>query len=136
MWFIFALISVISWGTADLFYKMGTDPEDKYSHLKIVIMVGLVMGIHGFGYIIYNGISYNPINMIRYIPVTSMYILSMTIGYVGLRYIELSISSPLGNSSGAVAALLTFIFLGETMNIMQFSAVVVISMGMIILGYL
>ncbi|MDU5083118.1 EamA family transporter [uncultured Tissierella sp.] len=136
MWFISALISVVSWGIADLFYKMGTDPKDKYSHLKIVIMVGLVMGIHGFGYMIFNKISYNPINIIRYIPVTSMYILSMTIGYMGLRYIELSISSPLGNSSGAVAALLTFIFLGETMNILQFAAVAIISVGMIILGFL
>ncbi|MBU5313702.1 EamA family transporter [Tissierella carlieri] len=136
MWFIFALISVVSWGIADLFYKMGTDPKDKYSHLKIVIMVGLVMGIHGFGYMIFNKISYNPINIIRYIPVTSMYILSMTIGYMGLRYIELSISSPLGNSSGAVAALLTFVFLGETMNILQFAAVAIISVGMIILGFL
>ncbi|MCQ4924351.1 EamA family transporter [Tissierella carlieri] len=136
MWFIFALISVVSWGIADLFYKMGTDPKDKYSHLKIVIMVGLVMGIHGFGYMIFNKISYNPINIIRYIPVTSMYILSMTIGYMGLRYIELSISSPLGNSSGAVAALLTFVFLGETMNTLQFSAVAIISVGMIILGFL
>ena len=136
MWFISALISVVSWGIADLFYKMGTDPKDKYSHLKIVIMVGLVMGIHGFGYMIFNKISYNPINIIRYIPVTSMYILSMTIGYMGLRYIELSISSPLGNSSVAVAALLTFIFLGETMNILQFAAVAIISVGMIILGFL
>lgn len=136
MWFIFALISVVSWGAADLFYKMGTDPKDKYSHLKIAIMVGLVMGIHGFGYILYTGTSYNPINIIRYIPVSSMYILSMVIGYAGLRYIELSISSPLGNSSGAVAALLTFFFLGETMNGLQFSAVTIITVGMVVLGYL
>lgn len=139
MWFIFALIALLSWGTADLFYKIGTDPEDKLSHYKIVIMVGLVMGAHAFLYILYNlynGISYNPINIIIYLPVTSMYILSMTIGYIGLRYLELSIVSPLSNSSGAVAAVLTFIFLGQTMGGLQFFAVAIITIGIISLGKL
>lgn len=136
MWFIFAIISLISWGTADLFYKMGTDPKDKYSHYKIVIMVGLVMGIHAVSYIIYNDISYDPMNMIVYLPVSSMYILSMTIGYVGLRYLELSIVSPLSNSSGAVAAILTFVFLGQTMGPIQFFAVTIITLGIILLAKL
>lgn len=136
MWFAFAIISLISWGTADLFYKMGTNPKDKYSHLRIVIMVGLVMGLHAFSYIIYNGISYDPINMIIYLPVSSMYILSMTIGYVGLRYLELSIVSPLSNSSGAVAAVLTYIFLGQTMGKLQFFAVTIITIGIILLAKL
>ncbi|OLS03801.1 EamA family transporter [Tissierella creatinophila] len=136
MWFIFAIITLLSWGTADLFYKMGTDPKDKYSHLKIVIMVGLVMGIHAVSYILYNGISYNPINMIKYLPVSSMYIISMTIGYVGLRYLELSIVSPLSNSSGAVAAILTFLFLGQTMGRLQFFAVTIITLGIILLAKL
>ena len=39
-----------------------------------------------------------------YLPVSVLYILSMTLGYVGLRYIELSISSPICNSSGALVA--------------------------------
>ena len=71
--------------------------------------------------------------MIRYLPVTSMYILSMTIGYIGLRYLELSIVSPLSNSSGAVAAVLTFIFLGQTMGRLQLFAVVIITIGIIML---
>lgn len=139
MWFIFALIALLSWGTADLFYKMGTDPKDKLSHYKIVIMVGLVMGTHAFLYILYNlsnGIIYNPVNIIKYLPVSSMYILSMTIGYIGLRYLELSIVSPLSNSSGAVAAVLTFIFLGQTMGKLQFFAVTIITIGIILLGKL
>ena len=35
-----------------------------------------------------------------------LYIVSMALGYVGLRYIELSISSPICNSSGALVAVL------------------------------
>lgn len=140
MWFIFALISLISWGFADLFYKIGTDPKDKYSHYKIVMMVGLVMGLHAFGYIIFNkinyGLTYNPINIVKYLPVSSMYIISMTIGYAGLRYLELSIVSPLSNSSGAVAAVLTYLFLGQTMGKLQFFAVTIITIGIILLAKL
>ncbi len=41
-----------------------------------------------------------------YLPVSLLYISSMAMGYVGLRYIELSISSPICNSSGALVAVL------------------------------
>jgi hypothetical protein len=43
---IFALLTTFSWAFADLFYKKGAVPDDKESHIKTVIMVGLVMGIH------------------------------------------------------------------------------------------
>ena len=46
MWFVFALITTLAWGAADLFYKKGADEQDKYSHLKTAMMVGIVMGIH------------------------------------------------------------------------------------------
>ena len=53
MWFIFSLITALAWGGSDLFSKMGTNPRDKYSHWRMVIMVGLVMGIHAIIYTIY-----------------------------------------------------------------------------------
>ena len=112
MWFVFALLTFFAWGTADLFYKKGTDPNDRYSHLKIVCIVGFVMGLHAVGYMLTNGIAFVPLDLIRYLPVSVLYILSMAIGYVGLRYIELSISSPVQNSSGAVTCLLLLIFFG------------------------
>ena len=45
MWFILALAATLGWGCADLFYKRGTDEDDRYSHLKIAVWVGLVMGV-------------------------------------------------------------------------------------------
>ncbi|MCA9766514.1 MAG: EamA family transporter [Carnobacterium sp.] len=134
MWFLFTLVAIFSWGAADLFYKKGSNPKDPYSHLRIVIMVGSVMGIHAIYTLLFTGITYDPMNIIRYLPVSSMYILSMTIGYIGLRYLELSISSPIMNSSGAIASLLTFIFLGQVMTGIQFFAVALISVGIILLS--
>lgn len=134
MWFLFAIVSVLAWGTADLFYKKGSDPKDKYSYLKIVIMVGAVMGIHAVYVMLTSGVVYEPINMLTYLPVSSMYILSMAVGYAGLRFLELSISSPVQNSSGAISGLLTFIFLGQSMTGIQFFAVGLITIGVILLS--
>ena len=55
-----------------------------------------------------------------------MYIASMTIGYFGLRYLELSVSSPVQNASGAVACLLCLIFLGDTMDLITSVGVVLV----------
>ena len=134
MWFLFAIVSVLAWGTADLFYKKGSDPKDKYSYLKIVIMVGAVMGIHAVYVMLTSGVVYDPSNMITYLPLSALYILSMAVGYAGLRFLELSISSPVQNSSGAVSGLLTFIFLGQSMTGLQFFAVGLITVGVILLS--
>jgi drug/metabolite transporter (DMT)-like permease len=134
MWFLFAIVSVLAWGTADLFYKKGSDPKDKYSYLKIVIMVGAVMGIHAVYIMLTSGVVYDPGNMITYLPVSALYILSMAVGYAGLRFLELSISSPVQNSSGAISGLLTFIFLGQSMTGLQFFAVGLITIGVILLS--
>lgn len=136
MWFIFAVVTALSWGGADLFYKKGSDSEDKLSHWKIVVMVGLVMGIHAFSYMILKGIQFDPYDMVRYIPVSSMYILSMTIGYIGLRYLELSIASPVQNSSGAITAILLAIFFQQDLNVFDISGIVLVTIGVVGLGIL
>lgn len=136
MWFVPALITVLAWGTADLFYKKGNDPTESNSALKTVVMVGLVMGLHAILYMmVFQGVKFDWKNIILYSPVSAMYILSMTIGYVGLRYIELSISSPISNSSGAVSAMMSFFILGSRMTIIQFIAVGAISVGIFLLSY-
>lgn len=136
MWFIFALITTLAWGSADLFYKKGSNPDDKFSHIKIVIMVGIVMGLHGFYYMITNHINFSPLQMIKYFPVSFFYILSMTIGYIGLRYIELSISSPIQNSSGAVTAILLLIFFKQDLGMLEIAGIMIISIGVFSLAVL
>ena len=41
MWFIFALLTTLAWGLAELFYKKGARQDEKYAHLKICICVGI-----------------------------------------------------------------------------------------------
>lgn len=136
MWFICALFSTLAWGTADLFYKKGADENDKFSHLKTSMIVGFIMGGHAIATLLISGVDYNPVNLIKYFPVSAMYILSMTVGYFGLRYLELSISSPIQNSSGAVCCILCLVVLGQTMDILSTVAVVLICLGVVFLGLL
>lgn len=134
MWFILALVTALFWGGSDLFSKMGTDPRDKYSHLRIIIMVGGVMGIHGIVMFFLHYEEFDPMSILRYLPVSACYIISMAIGYIGLRYLDLSVSSPVCNSSGAVAAVMCFLFLGQTMTWLQVGAVALVVLGVILLS--
>ena len=136
MWFVYATITLLLWAVADLFYKKGAKEEDKYSHLKTGIMVGLVMGIHAVIYIITQGVTFQLIDIIKYLPVSFFYIASMIIGYKGLRYIELSISSPIQNSSGIVAALLLFIVFKDALGALDIIGIIIIGIGVAALSYL
>ena len=107
MWFWLSLIALLCWSGSDLFSKIGCQSEtDKYSHLKMVTAVGVVMGLHAAYEIFIGGTQVTWHVIWTYLPVSLLYISSMAMGYVGLRYIELSISSPICNSSGALVAVL------------------------------
>lgn len=136
MWFVFALITTLSWGAADLFYKKGADEDDRYSHLKTAMMVGLVMGLHAIFTLIFGDINYDPINLLVYFPVSLMYISSMVIGYFGLKYLELSIASPIQNASGAVAAILCLVFLRQIPDTLSIFGIILICGGVFALGIL
>ena len=136
-WFICALFCLLFWGGADLFYKMGADESDRYSHLKTSICVGVVMGIHAISQLIMKrDLQYDFRNLFIYLPVSFFYIVSMTVGYLGLRYLELSVSSPIQNSSGAVSCILLLIVLGESLTLPTSAAVILITGGVFALGYL
>ena len=138
MWFWFAVIALLCWSGSDLFSKIGCqNGEDKYSHLKMVMAVGLVMGLHAGYEIFINKVPITGEILLMYLPVSILYILSMAIGYLGLRYIELSISSPICNSSGAIVAILTLITvgIGDDLPPVALVAVALVCVGVIALGY-
>ena len=137
MWFWFAIIALLCWSGSDLFSKIGCqDARDKYSHLKMVMAVGLVMGIHAAYEVFVGGVEINASILLIYLPVSLLYISSMAMGYLGLRYIELSISSPICNSSGAIVAILSFATMGAAAELpaLAFVAVALVCIGVISLG--
>ena len=136
MWFWLSLIALLCWSGSDLFSKIGCQGEDdKLSHLKMVIAVGAVMGLHAAYEVFIGGAEISVGVFLTYLPVSLLYISSMTVGYLGLRYIELSISSPICNPSGALVAVLCLITggIGEIVP-MQLAATALVCAGVIGLG--
>ena len=124
-WFICALICIVGWGFADLFYKKGTEENDRYSHLKIAVWVGLVMGVAAFAMLPFSETSFSVpgliVNAAKYSPASLCYIVSMVIGYAGLRYLEVSIVSPVQNASGAMSAVFMMVYFLVVGRISSFS---------------
>ena len=136
MWFVLSIVALLCWSGSDLFSKIGCrDARDKYAHLKMVMAVGVVMGLHAAYEIFVTGTEITMSIIFTYLPVSLLYIISMALGYVGLRYIELSISSPICNSSGALVAILSLATGGlAAINGWQLGAVVLVCAGVIGLG--
>ena len=136
MWLIYTLATTLLWGLAELFYKKGALEREKYSHLKICVMVGAVMGLHAVYTLLTSDIGYNPMNLIAYLPVSACYILSMAFSFFGMRFIEESISDPIENTSGALCSLMCVIFLGEAISLPVGVAIAIIAVGVVGIGYL
>ncbi len=131
MWFWLALITLLCWSGSDVFSKIGCrEKSDRYSSLKMVMAVGVVMGVHALYEIVIGGVEINGEVMLRYLPVSLLYIGSMTLGYVGLKYIELSVSSPICNSSGALVAVLSLIFIDSD----GYSPLALVAVGLVCVG--
>ena len=157
LYFVFALIALLCWSGSDLFSKKGTDEKDKNSHWKVTFAVGLIMGIHFIITLIGGKIIGDPesvpkfvaslfytdfqvMDFFKYLPVAALYIFAMVLGYIGLRYIELSISSPICNCSGSLALLLCVIIfpiIGAdpiVLDVWSIIGVVAITIGIIAIG--
>ncbi len=158
MFYIFSILALLCWSGSDLFSKMGTREKDKNSHWKVVFAVGLIMGIHFFitligGAIIDNTVGVDAVpkmvasifytdfklmDFVYYLPIAALYIFAMVLGYIGLRYIELSISSPICNSSGALAFILCLIFgltSTEDITVTTIVGIAMITVGIVALGF-
>ncbi len=135
-WLFFSVATALLWGTAELFYKKGARPEEKFSHLKISVWVGVVMGIHAVYTLLTQDIGFNPVNLLVYLPVSLFYIFSMTFSYFGMRFLEESISDPIENTAGVICVLLFAIFMGDEFSALTWIAVAVITVGVVGVSYL
>ena len=136
-WFWFSVIALLCWSGSDLFSKIGCREQgDKTAHLKMVLAVGVVMGVHAAVEVFVQGVEIDLDIIITYLPVSLLYIFSMMLGYMGLRYIELSISSPICNSSGALVAILTLVTAGlGSISGLQLGATALVCIGVVGLGF-
>ena len=149
-YFIFALVALFAWSGSDLFSKLGTSQKDKNSHWHVIFAVGVIMGIHAVITIIFGSFidpdtipswlasviytDFKPMDFVKYLPIAFIYLAAMVIGYVGLRYIELSVSSPICNSSGSLALVICLFFGWATIDGWTIAGVALVTVGIIMLG--
>ena len=149
-YFIFALVALFAWSGSDLFSKLGTSQKDKNSHWHVIFAVGVIMGIHAVITIIFGSFidpdtipswlasviytDFKPMDFVKYLPIAFIYLAAMVIGYVGLRYIELSVSSPICNSSGSLALVICLFFGWATLDGSTIAGVILVTVGIIMLG--
>lgn len=162
MYFVFALIALLAWSGSDFFSKTGTSQKDKFSHWKVIFAVGVIMGLHAVLCLIISAFlpempqildeetnemvdnpewwrtliytDFTPMDFVKYLPVAAIYLAAMVIGYAGLRYIELSVSSPICNSSGSLALIICVILGWATLEVWTGIGVLLITVGIISLG--
>ena len=135
-WLFFSVATALLWGTAELFYKKGARPDERYSHLKICVWVGVVMGAHAVFTLLTQDINYDPRNLLVYLPVSLFYIISMAFSYFGMRFLEESISDPIENTAGVICVLLFAIFMGDEFSALTWVAVGVITIGVVAVSFL
>ena len=137
MWFWLSIGALIFWSGSDLFGKIGCrESSDKLSHLKMTAAVGIIMGAHALYEIMIDGVELDSAVFLTYLPVSILYIVSMVLSYAAFRYIELSISSPICNSSGAIVAILTIAVRGVAdYSPAAFAAVALVCIGTVYLGF-
>lgn len=145
-WFFLTLICMLGWGFADLFYKKSNVDGDRYSHLKTAVWVGLMMGVFSLIFTVLT-LCREPLTgllgeevasvitaetlftpdvsifsaAVRYLPASLGYIISMVVGYAGMRYLEVSIVSPVQNASGALSAIAMLVYFTVIGKISDFS---------------
>ena len=147
MWFVLTLVSMFAWGCADLFYKVGMSDNDPDNWLKIAVVLGLMSGLFmpllkpfsESGSSLPELMRNNMLLMI--VPVA--YAASMTFSNIGLKYLELSIFSPVMNASGALPVVFLILYyiatgrassLQEEVSLIDVTASVLIIGGVIILA--
>ena len=147
MWFVLTLVSLFAWGFTDLFYKIGMSDDDNDNWLKIAVVLGLVSGLLGpiLAPFSESGSSLTEliINNKLFMIVPVIYAISMIFSNIGLKYLELSIFSPVMNSSGALPVVFLVIYyiaagrassLQEEVSLIDVTASVLIIGGVIILA--
>ena len=135
-WLFFSIATALLWGTAELFYKKGARPDEQYSHLKICVWVGVVMGAHAVFTLLTQDIGYNPMNLLAYLPVSAFYIISMTFSYFGMRFLEESISDPIENTAGVICVVLFAVIMKDKFSVLTWIAVGIITVGVLGVSFL
>ncbi|MEA4911878.1 MAG: EamA family transporter [Oscillospiraceae bacterium] len=133
MWVVFAVLTVLFWGTSDVLFKNVSD-RGEADELILLAMNGTVYGVSCLVYWAATGTAFSFASLVKYIPIAAVYIGSMLFYYKMLPHIKISLASPIANSSCVVTTLLCILVLKQSVSALQAGAIVLIVAAIILLS--
>lgn len=114
MWFILTIAAMFMWGCADLFYKLSMDNDNPDSYLEVAVTLGLIMGLLVPVLTPFSESGLPVTTLMRenllFMLVPIGYGVSMLYSNIGLKYLEVSVFSPLQNASGAFPVIFLVVY--------------------------
>lgn len=149
MWFILTIAAMFMWGCADVFYKLSMDNDNPDSYLEVAVTLGLIMGLlvpilTSFSE---SGLSITEVmrENLFFMLVPIGYGVSMLYSNIGLKYLEVSVFSPIQNASGAFPVIFLVIYyiasgrsqtLWEEVSSIDIAGAIIIVIGIIVLSFI
>lgn len=133
MWIIFAVLTVLLWGTSETIFKKVSN-SDKDSVLKLISYNGIILGTAGIIYMFFTKTEINFEILLTYLPNALIFITSMFCTYTAMKFTKVSITSPLQNSSCAITTILCILVLHQEVTVLQAIAVIAILFGLILIS--
>lgn len=148
MWFILTIAAMFMWGCADVFYKLSMDNDNPDSYLEVAVTLGLIMGLLVPILIPFSESGLPITQLMRenllFMLVPIGYGVSMLYSNIGLKFLEVSVFSPLQNASGAFPVIFLVVYyivsgrgeiLREEVTSFDMAGTVLIVCGIIALSY-
>ena len=137
MWFTYAILTVLFWGSSEAIFKKSS--EDKQDNtLKMLLYNGVMLAIFAFFYWLFlfafQEKQFDFISILKYFPVAMIYNISMWSYYKAMSIMKISIVSPIVNSSCLFTVLLCIFVLNQTITGLQAFAITIIILGIILLS--
>ena len=133
MWVLFAVLTVLLWGTSDVIFKNVSD-KGTVNDLQLLGLNGTVYGVACLIYWLIIGEAFTVESLVKYLPIAALYIASMLFYYKMLPHIKISIASPIANSSCVLTTILCIVVLGQSVSALQAGAILLIVSAIIILS--
>ncbi len=134
MWLVFAIVTVLFWGTSDVIFKSVTN-EGRADEFKLLALNGTVYGVACLIFWAVTGAAFSFQSLIKYLPIAAIYIASMLFYYKMLPHIKISLASPIANSSCVITTALCIIVLKQSVSWLQGIGIICIVAAIAVLSF-
>ena len=146
-WFLLTLACLLLWGISSVLYKAASPQDDRLSHYKNFIWLGITMALAGgimctWSETLLDSAKIVWENALFLVPLCIFYAAVFFFGLYGKRFLAASIITPLENVGGALAAIIIYYYYLLTgyidpsypISILDFIASVSIIIGVVMIG--